>query len=60
MCGNEEKKGRGKEETKRRKGGKNLGPNRKKKKKEEDRAHLFPLCSHHFLDQSEICYMYLE
>ena len=53
-------KRRRKEEAKRRKReekeGKKWGPNRKKKKKEV-RAHLFPLRSRHFLDQSEICYL---
>ena len=62
MRGKKEKKGREKEEKKRRKGGNNWGPNRKKKKKkkkevEEVRAHLFPLRSRHFLDQSEIRYL---
>ena len=56
MRGKEEKKGREKEEKKRRKGGKKLGTKsqKKKKKKKEVRAHLFPLRSRHFLDQSEI------
>ena len=61
MCGKEEKKGRGKEEKKRRKGGKKMGTKsqkkKKKKKKKEVRAHLFPLRSRHFLDQSEIRYL---
>ena len=54
MRGKEEKKGRGKEEKKRRKGGENWGQNRKKQKVI---AHLFPLRSRHFLDQSEIRYL---
>ena len=54
MRGKWEKIGRGKEEKKRRKGGKTWGPNRKNKKKKEVRAHLFPLRSRHVLDQSEI------
>ena len=41
-----EKKGRGKEEKKEKKGKKNWGSNRKNKK--EARAHLFPLRSRHF------------
>ena len=56
MHGKEEKKGREKEEKKRRKGGTNWGSNRKKKKKKV-RAHLFPLRSRHFLDQSETGYL---
>ena len=59
MRGKEEKKGRGKEEKKRRKGGGKMGTKsqKKKKKKKEVRAHLFPLRSRHFLNQSEICYL---
>ena len=53
MRGKEEKKGRGREEKKRRK---KLGikSQKKKKKKKEVRAHLFPLRSRHFFNQSEI------
>ena len=57
MRGKEEKKGRGKEEKKRRKGGEKMGTKSQKKKKKEVRAHLFPLRSRHFLDQSEMCYL---
>ena len=57
MRGKEEKKGRWKEEKKRRKGDTTWGPNRKKINKKEVRAHLFPLRSSHFLDQSEIRYL---
>ena len=55
MRGKEEKKGRGKEEKKKRR--EKNGDQIAKKKKEEVRAHLFPLRSRHFLDQSEICYL---
>ena len=57
MRGKEEKKGRGKEEKKRRKGGEKNGDQIAKKKKKGVCAHLFPLRSRHFLDQSEICYL---
>ena len=50
MRGKEEKKGRGQKLKKRRKEGKNGDQIAKK----EVRAHLFPLRSRHFLDQSEI------
>ena len=59
MRGKEEKKGRGKEEKKRKKRREKNGDQiaKKKKKIKEVRAHLFPLRSRHFFDQSEICYL---
>ena len=53
MRGKVEKKGKGKEERKRRKGENNWGSNRKK----EVRAHLLPLRSRHFFNQTEIRYL---